>query len=191
MKKRNKKYNGKQVVKQKVHKFQMTWEVNEAKNIIELHHLLNGVDPQESTHTPLKVWMKAHKGDLALALKTQTIPAEQSFHIVSRIHAVNDKTGETVDCEFQLATDTVMHLWQFLGDIESDIYVNDGGFKKKWLGFNHELEAYLKEVGNGEFVVKTNHCCLTCFSTFKSFRHEMEFKSIKLMNPEFGLGVEG
>ena len=119
MKKRNKKYNGKQVVKQKIHKFQMTWEVNEAKNIIELHHLLNGVDPQESTHTPLKVWMKAHKGDLALALKTQTIPEEQSFHIVSRIHAVNEKTGKTVDCEFQLATDTAMHLWQFLGDVIS------------------------------------------------------------------------
>lgn len=79
MKKRNKKYNGKQVVKQKVHKFQMTWEVNEAKSIIELHHLLNGVDPQESTHTPLKVWMKAHKGDLALALKTHTIPESKVF----------------------------------------------------------------------------------------------------------------
>ena len=50
MKKRNKKYNPKQIVKQKVHKFQMTWEVNEAKRIIEMHHLLGGVDPQESTH---------------------------------------------------------------------------------------------------------------------------------------------
>ena len=47
MKKRNKKYNPKQIVKQKVHKFQMTWEVNEAKRIIEMHHLLGGVDPQE------------------------------------------------------------------------------------------------------------------------------------------------
>lgn len=55
MKKRNKKYNPKQIVKQKVHKFQMTWEVNEAKRIIEMHHLLGGVDPQESTHTPLEV----------------------------------------------------------------------------------------------------------------------------------------
>ena len=61
MTKRNKKYNPKQIVKQKVHKFQMFWEVNEAKRIIEMHHLLNGVDPQESTHTPLHVWMKAHK----------------------------------------------------------------------------------------------------------------------------------
>lgn len=30
MKKRNKKYNPKQIIQQKVHKFQMTWEVNEA-----------------------------------------------------------------------------------------------------------------------------------------------------------------
>lgn len=111
MKKRNKKYNPKQIVKQKVHKFQMTWEVNEAKRIIEMHHLLGGVDPQESMHTPLEVWMNAHKGDLALALKTQTIPPEQSFHIVSRIHAVNKETGEEVDVDFQLATATTMHLW--------------------------------------------------------------------------------
>jgi hypothetical protein len=187
MKKRNKKYNPNQVVKQKVHKFQMTWEVNEAKRIIEMHHLLNGVDPKESTHTPLKVWMKAHKGDLALGLKTQTIPAEQSFHIVSRIHAVNDN-GESVDVEFQLATATAMHLWEFLGDVDSDIYVEDGGFKKKWLGFNHELEKYLDSI-EGDWVIETNHCCLTCFSSFKSFKHEMEFKSVKLVNPEFGLGV--
>ena len=188
MKKRTKKYNGKQIVKQKVHKFQMTWEVNEAKRIIEMHHLLNGVNPQESTHTPLKVWMKAHKGDLALGLKTQTIPEEQSFHIVSRIHAVNKETGEAVDIEYQLATETVMHLWQFLGDEDSEIYVNDGGFKKKWLGFNHELEKYLEEI-EGDYEVVTNHCCLTCFSSFKSFQHEVQFKSIKLMNPEYGLGV--
>ena len=45
---------------------QMFWEVGEAKRIIEMHHLLNGVNPQESTHTPLEVWMRAHKGDLAL-----------------------------------------------------------------------------------------------------------------------------
>ncbi|EZQ10756.1 hypothetical protein [Acinetobacter sp. Ver3] len=188
MKKRNKKYNPKQIIKQKVHKFQMTWEVNEAKRIIELHHLMNGVDPQESIHTPLHVWMRAHKGDLALALKTQTIPAEQSYHIVSRIHAVNDETGEAVDVEFQLATATPMHLWQFLGDEEADIYVEDGGFKKKWLGFNHELEKYLNSI-EGDYRIVTNHCCLTCFSSFKSFKHEMEFKSIKLINPELGLGV--
>ncbi|WP_302758431.1 hypothetical protein, partial [Ligilactobacillus salivarius] len=68
--------------------------------------------------------MNAHKGDLALALKTQTIPPEQSFHIVSRIHAVNKETGEEVDVDFQLATATTMHLWQFLGDVDSDIYVS-------------------------------------------------------------------
>lgn len=53
--KRNKKYNPKQIIKQKVHKMQMFWEVGEAKRIIEMHHLLNGVNPQESTHTPLEV----------------------------------------------------------------------------------------------------------------------------------------
>ena len=188
MKKRNKKYNPKQIVKQKVHKFQMTWEVNEAKRIIEMHHLLGGVDPQESTHTPLEVWMNAHKGDLALALKTQTIPPEQSFHIVSRIHAVNKETGEEVDVDFQLATATTMHLWQFLGDMGSDIYVEDGGFKKKWLGFNSELEKYLESI-EGDFEIETNHCCLTYFSTFASFRHEMEFKARKLMLMGQGLGV--
>lgn len=188
MQKRKKKYNGKQIIKQKVHKFQMTWEVNEAKSIIEMHHLLDGVSPQESTHTPLKVWMRAHNGDLALGLKTQTIPAEQSFHIVSRIHAVNKETGESVDVEYQLACPQPMHLWQFLGDEESDIYVEDGGFKKKWFGFNHELEKYLDDI-EGDYEIVTNHCCLTCFSSFKSFQHEIQFKSVKLMNREYGLGV--
>lgn len=188
MKKRNKKYNHKQVIHQKVHKFQMSWEVGEAKRIIELHHLMHGVNPQESTHTPLEIWMKAHKGDLALALKTQSIPPEQSFHIVSRVHAVNEETGESVDVEFQLATATVMHLWQFLGDEDADIYVNDGGFKKKWFGFNHELENYLNSI-DGDYKIVTNHCCLTCFSTFKSFQHERTFKSTKLINREYGLGV--
>lgn len=186
--KRNKKYNPMQVVKLKAHKFQMTWEVNEAKRTIEMHHLLNGVNPQESTHTPLNVWMSAYKGDLALALKIQAIPLEQSFHIVSRIHAVNKESGESVDVEFQLATATIMHFWQFLGDEDSDIYVEDGGFKRKWLGFNHELEKYLDEI-EGDFEIVTNHCCLTCFTSFKSFRHEMEFKSVKLVNGNFGLGV--
>lgn len=186
--KRNKKYNPNQMKMQKVHKFQMLWEVNEARRIIEMHHLLNGVDPQESTFTPIEVWMKAHKGDLSLALKTQTIPDEQSFHIVSRVHAVNKETGEAVDVEFQLATATTMHLWQFLGDEEADIYVEDGGFKKKWLGFNHELEKYLESI-EGDFEIVTNHCCLTCFSTFKSFRHEMEFKAAKLIHLGNGLGL--
>ncbi|WP_180008252.1 hypothetical protein [Acinetobacter sp. YH12238] len=185
MKKRNKKYNPNQIIQQKVHKFQMTWEVNEAKRIIEMHHLLGGVDPQESEHTPLEVWMNAHKGDLALALKTQTIPPEQSFHIVSRIHAVNKETGEAVDVEFQLATATIMHLWQFLGDEDSDIYVEDG---KKWLGFNSELEEYLESI-EGDFEVVTNHCCLTCFSSFISARHQMKFKAHKLMLMGQGLGV--
>lgn len=187
MNKRKKKYKPKQVVVQKVHKFQMTWEVNQAKSIVEIHHLMNGVDPQESTYTPLEVWMNAYKGDLALALKTQTVQAEQSFHIVSRVYAEDETTGESLNVEFQLATATCMHLWQFLGDEESDIYVQDGGFKKKWLGFNYELEKYLSEIG-ANFKVMTNHCCLTCFSSFKSFRHEVEFKSVKIMNG-YGLGV--
>ena len=188
MQKRKKKYNGKQIIKQKVHKFQMAWEVNEAKRIIEMHHLLNGVNPQESTHTPLKVWMRAHKGDLALALKTQTIPAEQSFHIVSRVHAVNKETGEAVDVEYELATPSAMDMWQFLGGDDSDVYIEDAGFKKKWLGFNHEFEKYLNDIG-GDYEIVTNHCCLTCFSSFKSFQHEIQFKSVKLMNREYGLGV--
>lgn len=170
-----------QVIKQKVRKFQMFWEVSEAKQIIELHHLLNGVDPQESTHTPLKVWMNAHKGDLALALKTQTIPPEQSFHIVSKVHALNKETGETVDVEFQLATPETMHLWEFLGDVESNVYIEEAGIKTKWLGFNHALEKYLNSI-YGDYEIVTNHCCLTCFSTFKSFAHEREFKSIKMVN---------
>lgn len=187
MKKR--KYNPKQIIKQKVYKFQMFWEVNEAKRIIEMHHLLNGVDPQESTFTPLGVWMKAHQGDLALALKTQTIPCEQSFHIASKVIAMNKATGETVVCDFQLATPHIMHLWQFLGDVESDLYIEEAGIKTKWLGFEHELNKYLKSVAGDDFEVVTNHCCLTCFSSFKSFAHEREFKSIKLINPQYGLGV--
>lgn len=186
---RNKKYNGKQTIKQKVHKMQMFWEVDEAKRIIEMHHLLNGVNPQESTHTPLEVWMRAHKGDLALGLKTQTIPAEQSFHIVSKIHAVDNETGASIDVEFQLATPETMHLWEFLGDVDSDIYVNDGGFKKKWLGFNHELEKYLESI-EGDYVIKENNCCLTCFTSFKSFAHQRQFEAVKLMNREYGLGVK-
>lgn len=182
--KRNKKYNPKRVVKQKVHKFQMSWEVNEAKRIIEMHHLLNGVDPQQSKFTPLKVWMRAHKGDLALALKTQTIPCEQSFHIASKVELLT-ATGETIICDFQLATPQTMHLWQFLGDVESDFEVNGD----KWLGFENELNKYLKSVAGDNFTVVTNHCCLTCLSSFKSFRHEIEFKSIKLTNLEYGLGV--
>ena len=184
--KRNKKYNPKQIIKQKVHKMQMFWEVGEAKRIIEMHHLLNGVDPQQSTFTPLKIWMRAHKGDLALALKTQTIPCEQSFHIASKVELLTS-AGETVVCDFQLATPQTMHLWQFLGDVDSDLYIEESGIKTKWLGFNSELEKYLEEI-EGEFEIVTNHCCLTCFSSFKSFRHEVEFKSIKLMN-QYGLGV--
>ena len=80
-----------------------------------------------------------------------------------------------------------MHLWQFLGDVDSDLYIEESGIKTKWLGFNSELEKYLEEI-EGEFEIVTNHCCLTCFSSFKSFRHEVEFKSIKLMN-QYGLGV--
>ena len=175
-----KKYNGKQIVKQKVHKMQMSWEVGEASRIIEMHHLLDGVNPKESTHTPLNVWMKAHKGDLALGLKTQTIPAEQSFHIVSRVHAVHPDTGDAVDLEYQLATPNIMHLWQFLGDVESEY--------EDWKGFNHELDKYLAEVALG-FEVITNHCCLTCFTSFKSFAHERQFKAVKLMNSGLGLGI--
>ena len=182
------KYNPKQIIKQKVHKFQMLWEVNEAKRIIEMHHLLNGVDPQQSTFTPLKVWMRAHKGDLALALKTQTIPCEQSFHIASKVELLT-ATGETVVCDFQLATPQTMHLWQFLGDVDSDLYIEESGIKMKWLGFEHELNKYLKSIAGENHEVITNHCCLTCFSSFKSFRHEIEFKSIKLTNLEYGLGV--
>ena len=185
---RKKKYNGSQVIKQKVHKMQMFWEVGEAKRIIEMHHLLNGVNPQESTHTPLDVWMRAHKGDLALGLKTQTIPAEQSFHIVSKIHAVNPESGNLIDVEFQLASPETMHLWEFLGDVDSDIYVNDGGFKKKWLGFNNELEKYLDSI-DGDYTINTNHCCLTCFTSFKSFAHQRQFEAVKLMNREYGLGL--
>ena len=190
--KRNKKYNPMQIVKQKVHKFQMVWEEKEATRIIELHHLMGGTLADESTHTPFAVWVKAHRGDLSIALKTETIPAEQSFHIVSRIHAVNKKTGEAVDCEYQLATATIMHLWDFLGsdpDNRLPIYVEEKGVKTKWRGFEHKLKKYLDSVAGDDFEVITNHCCLTCFSTFKSFRHEMEFKAAKLINPGNGLGV--
>ncbi len=192
MKKRNKKYNPKQIIQQKVHKFQMFWEEKEATRTIELHHLMNGTMVDQSTHTPFEVWVKAHKGDLSIALKTETIPPEQSYHLVSRIHAVNKETGQTIDCEFQLATASVMHLWDFLGsDVENraPIYVEDKGIKTLWKGFEHELKEYLNSIGGDEYEVVTNHCCLTCFSTFKSFRHEMEFKAAKLIHPGNGLGV--
>ncbi|MBU3121360.1 hypothetical protein KPE71_13970 [Acinetobacter soli] len=188
---RNKKYNPRQIRLQKVHKFQMFWETNEAKRIIELHHLLKGESCDEETFSPLNVWMKAHKGDLALALKSQTIPAKQSFHIVCRVHAVQDQTGEIVDTEFQLACPQLMTLMEFLSgqSHEGDIYVMDGGFKKRWEGFDEELVKYLNDVGDQTYHIKTIHCCLTCFSTFKSFQHELEFKTLKLMNPEYGLGT--
>lgn len=188
-KKRNKKYNPNQLVKQKVHTFQMSWEMNEAKRIIELHHLMRGVDPQESTHTPLDVWMKAHKGDLALALKTRTIPAEQSYHIASSVVMTDNVTGAEIKADFQLATPNTMHLWQFLGDSDSDLYIMDSGLKVKWLGFNDQLEKYLKDICPNGYTIKTNHCCLTCLSTFKSFMHEVEFKSIKLARSGLGLGM--
>ena len=175
-----KKYNGKKIIKQKVHKMQMYWEVGEASRIIELHHLTGGSPTTDISHTPLNVWMKAHKGDLALGLKTQTIPAEQSFHIVSRVHAVHPDAGVSVDLEYQLATPNIMHLWEFLGDAES-------GYED-WHGFNHELEKYLAEVALG-FEIITNHCCLTCFTSFKSFAHERQFKAVKLMNSGLGLGI--
>ncbi|ENU67946.1 TPA: hypothetical protein LUJ82_000825 [Acinetobacter baumannii] len=191
MAKPRKKYNPMKLVPKKIHKFQMHWEVEEARRIIEIHHLLGGVDPQESTHTPLEIWMNAHHGDLALALKTRAIESEQSFHIFSRVHAVEETTGETVDCEIELATPDRMEFWQFLGDEEAELYVQDGPFKKKWLGFNGELEKYLNSVGEGKtFVVKTNHCVLTCFSAFKSFADEQKFKSKKL-SLGIGVGVDG
>lgn len=192
MKKRNKKYNPKQIIQQKVHKFQMFWEEKGATRTIELHHLLGGVTDLESAVTPMNVWLNVHKGDLSIALKTSTIPAEQSFHIVSKIHAVNKATGEAFDCEFQLATPHVMHLWDFLGsdpDGREPIYIEDKGVKTRWRGFEHELKKYMDEVAGDDFKVVTNHCCLTCFSTFKSFGHEMKFKAAKLMNPGNGLGV--
>lgn len=191
MAKPRKKYNPMKLMRLKTHKFQMHWEVEDARRIIELHHLLGGVDPQESTHTPTTVWTAAHKGDLALALKTRTIQSEQSFHILSRVHAVEETTGETVDCEIEVATPDRLEFWQFLGDEEADIYIQDGPFKTKWLGFNGELEKYLASVGEGKnFVVKSNHCVLTCFSTFKSFADERRFKEIKL-NLGLGVGVDG
>lgn len=99
---------------------------------------------------------------------------------MSRVHAVHPDTGEAVDLEYQLATPNIMHLWEFLGDAESDY--------EDWHGFNHELEKYLAEVALG-FEVITNHCCLTCFTSFKSFAHERQFKAVKLMNSGLGLGI--
>ena len=184
---RKKKYNGQQFIKQKVHKFQMFWEVLEAERIIDLHHLLNGSDVDDETFTPVDVWMKAHKGDLALALKSHSIPPLQSFHIVSKIHAFHPETGEEFNGEFQLATATPMQILDFLDCKSENIYVDDGGFSKKWKGFENELLKFMTSTAPG-FEIKTNHCCLTCFSTFKTFAHEREFKALKLIHG-LGLGV--
>ncbi len=186
MKKRNKKYNPNKPAINPVRKFQLIGEAQEENRMLELWQLMNG--KTENDAPEIGHLLKFTKGDLVIAMRKNLIDEQQSFHIVSRIHAVNKETGEEVDVDFQLATATTMHLWQFLGDVDSDIYVEDGGFKKKWLGFNSKLEKYLESI-EGDFEVVTNHCCLTRFSTFKSFRHEMEFKAHKLMLVGQGLGV--
>lgn len=186
-KKRNKKYDPKQIVKQKVHKLQMSWEANDANRVIEIHHLLGGVNTTKEVVTPLTVWMNAYKGDLALALKTETISSDQSFHIVSRVHAIDEVTGETSDYEIQVASPAHLELWEFLGDEDAEIYLANG---EQWLGFHGELYAYLEKVSEGKQLrLLTNHCCLTCFTSFKSFAHEREFKSTKMLKG-YGVGID-
>lgn len=198
IKKRNKKYNGNAIRIQKTHLMQMSWEEVSVQLSNDMYCLNHGVNEDNPQPTPLNIWLSSHKGDLAIALKTKTIPPMLSFHAVSRIHAVNNSTGEEFKCDYQLATPQLMTIWDFLGvDIESrsPIYIEEKGIKTRWKGFYAELNKYFEDAiaDNGgnpdDFEIKTNHIVMTTLTSFKSFAHERHFKSVKLVNLGNGLGV--
>lgn len=193
--KRNKKYNPKQIIKLKEHRFQMFWEVNEATNLIEMHHLLGGKTLQDEGSTPTKIWMNAHKGDLALALKMASIDSKQLFHCKSVVHARSETTGHEITCEFERTAPQKMTFREFLDDLGKDappekkIYFIEDGFKKLWRGYDYYLEKYLESVGDDEYKVVTNHCVATCHSPFISFEAERDFKARKIVY-RCGLGKD-
>lgn len=177
----------------KTHRFQMSWEVNEASNIISLHHLMVGEDLK--VHTPTDIWMNAHKGDLALALKMGVIPEKQLFHCVSHVVARNDETGEEITCQFEKTAPEKMTFRQFLDDFSNDpeaerFHITEDGFKKLWRGYDFYLERYLQTVGGSDdYTLVTNHCTATCHTAFLTYQDERNFK-IRKITKGYGLGKD-
>lgn len=180
--KRVKKYTPNKPMSSKPRLMQMTWEVNEMHRRFDLYKLLNNTTDRK---IPLDVWFDVHQGDLAIALKLHLVPDQQSFHIVSKVHAVCDETGSELNAVYELAVPELMTFEQFLNIEGSEpVYIDRGdGLKTRWEGFDYELENYLKGIGGSDdYKVKTNHVTLTCITGFKSFHFEQAFMGHKLMH---------
>ena len=169
--------------KLKTHKLQMFWEVQEKARRVELWRLLN--DKGEHDLIPMDMFRDIYTGDLAVCLRKHLIPPKQVFHIECEIIARNDETGEEVKVEYTSSLRQQVTLWQFLEGSDDHypdevIYKDNGsGIKTRWNGFNAELEDYLATVGDDDYVAQTNHCILTCHTTFKSFADERDFYKLK------------
>lgn len=170
--------------------FTMAWEVNEANRLIDLHHLLAGTyfdengEPNESIDSPMHVYCNAYKGDFPIASKAGLIPDENCYHVRSRVHAVNSKTGEHLFCDYQMLCNTPLTIVEFMFGESAEnnsLYVEESGLKTRWKGYYPALEEYLDSFSD-DFDLKTNHCELTCKAAFYSFQHEKVFKSLKLIH---------
>ena len=156
-KKRDKKYNPWQLKKLKVYKLQMRGEATEENRMVSMWQILNN-KPSDAA-PPMDLFLKLSKGDLAIALRKDLIPQNQSYHIKTNVHAVNDATGEAVDVEYELATPEKMTCKQFLNGPDLDngdepIYVKENGIKVRWEGLNKKLRKYLDEIAGDDFEVK-------------------------------------
>lgn len=169
--------------KLKTYKLQMSWEVQEKARRVELWRLLNNKADHELI--PMEMFREIYTGDLAVCLRKHLVPIKQVFHVDCNIHARNNDTGEEVHVEYSTTLRQKVTLWQFLEGHDDHypdevIYKDHGdGIKTRWKGFNAELEDYLETIGDDDYVLQTNHCTLTCHTTFKSFAHEQEFYKLK------------
>ena len=170
--------------------FNMSWEVNEANRLIDLHHLLAGTffdedgNENENINSPMHVYCNAYKGDFSIASKAGLIPDENCYHVRSRVHAVNSKTGENLFCDYRILCNTPLTIIEFMFGESTEnntIYIEESGITTRWKGFYPLLEEYLKSFSD-DFDLKTNHCELTCKTAFFSYQHENVFKSLQLIH---------
>lgn len=170
--------------------FKMNWEVNDANLTMDLHHLLTGTYFDEygnqikELHTPLAIYCNAYKGSFAIAYKSALIKYRNKFTMKSKVTAINEKTGQKLITYMEMYCDEEMSLLEFLYAESAEghtFYIEESGIKTRWNGFFPELEKFLHSFGD-DYELITNHCELTCTSSFYTNEHERVYRALELIH---------
>lgn len=168
----------------KKHHLAMSWDLQDAENIIDLHCLMHGIPLDNKRVLSLNVLQSAYQGGLIIALRENLIPEAQGFKLKITCKARRfDDPSVVVSVKPFVADFTAnpIDYSVFMSGEEKGKYYHKRktGLKTIWKGITKEWKEDLDEQYSDEYEIFDSQATLSCDTYFKSQICEGIFKKLK------------